>query len=85
MSIIRRCDPCGSDWKAKIQELWAKYQNVVKTVQFNGRMNYPDGILVVVGHAGLNRAILADYMSLPLKDVLRIPQEYACSVFLENR
>ena len=35
--------PCGSDWKAKIQELWAKYQNVVKTVQFNGTMNYPDG------------------------------------------
>ncbi len=49
------------------------------------RMNYPDGILVVVGHAGLNRAILADYMALPLRDVLRIPQEYACSVFLENR
>ena len=48
------------------------------------RMNYPDGILVVVGHAGLNRAILADYMALPLRDVLRIPQEYACSVFLEN-
>ena len=49
------------------------------------RMNYPVGILVVVGHAGLNRAILADYMALPLRDVLRIPQEYACSVFLENR
>lgn len=49
------------------------------------RMQYPDGLLVIVGHAGLNRTILADYMALPLSAVLDIPQPYACCSFLENR
>ena len=42
------CDPCKSDWKAKINELWAKYQNVVKTVRWYGKTNYPDGDGMVV-------------------------------------
>lgn len=37
------CDPCRSDWKAKINELWEKYQNVIKTVRFHGKTCYPDG------------------------------------------
>lgn len=40
---ISGCDPCKSDWKAKINELWAKYQNVVKSISWYGKTNYPDG------------------------------------------
>lgn len=40
---ISRCDPCKSDWKAKINELWAKYQNVVKSIGFMYNTYYPDG------------------------------------------
>ena len=40
----RKCDPCCSDWKAKLQELWEKYQNVVRGVKFgNQDTSYPDG------------------------------------------
>lgn len=40
---ISGCDPCKSDWKARINELWAKYQNVVKTVIMGGKAYHPDG------------------------------------------
>lgn len=40
---ISGCDPCKSDWKAKINEMWAKYQNVVKSVLMGGKTYYPDG------------------------------------------
>lgn len=40
---IHRCDPCSSDWKAKIAELWEKYQNVVKVISAEGTLYYPDG------------------------------------------
>ena len=40
---ISGCDPCKSDWKARINELWAKYQNVVKSVMMGGKAYYPDG------------------------------------------
>lgn len=43
MTSIQGCDPCKSDWKAKIAELWAEYQEVVKSVQINDVRRYPDG------------------------------------------
>ncbi|MDR1659009.1 MAG: histidine phosphatase family protein [Desulfovibrio sp.] len=46
------------------------------------RARFPDGLLLVVGHAGLNRVLLAEYLALPLPDALRIPQPYACLSFL---
>ena len=46
------------------------------------RACYPVGGLLLVGHAGLNRTLLARYLALPLSDLLRIPQPYACRVFL---
>jgi probable phosphoglycerate mutase len=46
------------------------------------RERHPDGPLLVVGHAGLNRVLLAEYLALPLRDALRIPQPYACLTFL---
>ena len=46
------------------------------------RLRFPDGLLLVVGHAGINRVLLAEYLALPLPDALRIPQPYACRAFL---
>ncbi|MFT4300482.1 MAG: histidine phosphatase family protein [Desulfovibrio sp.] len=46
------------------------------------RRHYPAGTLLVVAHAGVIRSLLACYMALPLDDVLRIPQEYACQTFV---
>ncbi len=49
------------------------------------RLQHPEGVIVFVGHAGLNRTMLADYLALPLKSVMDIPQDYACAAYLENR
>ena len=46
------------------------------------RARYPEGQLLLAGHAGLNRTLLVHYLALPLSDVLRIPQPYACRAFL---
>lgn len=37
------CDPCRTDWKSKINDLWERYQEVVKSVQINDVRRYPDG------------------------------------------
>lgn len=47
------CDPCCTDWKAKINELWQKYQGVVKGVRAGGQTAYPDGD----GIANLDNAV----------------------------
>ncbi len=39
--------------------------------------------IAIVAHAGVNRVILARYMSLPLKYVLDIPQPYGCCTLLQ--
>ncbi|WP_165174714.1 histidine phosphatase family protein [Desulfovibrio sp. ZJ369] len=46
------------------------------------RARYPEGQLLLAGHAGLNRTLLARYLALPLSEALRIPQPYACRAFL---
>ncbi|MDR1777271.1 MAG: histidine phosphatase family protein [Desulfovibrio sp.] len=46
------------------------------------RSRRSDGLVLAVGHAGLNKVLLAEYLALPLNDVLRIPQPYACRAFL---
>ena len=37
------CDPCKNDWKAKLNYLWERYQDAVRTVRLNGKVCYPDG------------------------------------------
>lgn len=66
-------------------ESFAMVQRRALVALLRARLKYPEGMLVVVGHAGVNRTILADYLALPLENVLRIPQGYACRAFLENR
>lgn len=46
------------------------------------RQRHPQGTLLCVAHAGVLRVLLARYLALPLDDVLRIPQHYACRCFL---
>ena len=36
-------DCCSSDWKNIVKQLWAKYQNVVKSIRVDQRNYYPDG------------------------------------------
>lgn len=49
------------------------------------RLNTPQGILAVIGHASFNRCVLSDYLALPLEEARRIPQAYGCAAYLENR
>ena len=46
------------------------------------RSFYPGATLLMVSHAGILGSLLAHYLALPLKDVLRIPQYYGCRAFV---
>ena len=46
------------------------------------RRLYPGATLLMVSHAGILGSLLAHYLALPLKDVLRIPQYYGCRAFV---
>ena len=46
------------------------------------RRRYPQGTLLMVSHAGILGSLLAHYLALPLKEVLRIPQHYGCRAFI---
>ncbi len=46
------------------------------------RRQYPEGVLLVVAHAGVIRSLLAHYMALPIEEALNIPQEYGCRTFV---
>ena len=46
------------------------------------RRRYPQGTLLMVSPAGLLGSLLAHYLALPLKEVLRIPQHYGCRAFI---
>ncbi len=63
-------------------ESFAQLQSRALDAVSRWRRHYPTGTLLVVAHAGVIRSLLAYYMALPLNDVLRIPQEYACQTFV---
>ncbi|MDR2573054.1 MAG: histidine phosphatase family protein [Desulfovibrio sp.] len=63
-------------------ESFAMLRQRALTAHARIRAQYPDGLLLIMGHAGLNRTLLAEYMALPLADALRIPQPHACRTFL---
>ena len=46
------------------------------------RRLYPGATLLMVSHARILGSLLAHYLALPLKDVLRIPQYYGCRAFV---
>lgn len=37
------CDPCCTDWKQKIKELWENYQEIIKGIKAGPDTVYPDG------------------------------------------
>lgn len=74
VDIARFCPPGG--------ESFAQVQQRALAALARWRARYPQGVLLLVAHAGLNRALLAAYLALPLADALRIPQSYACRAFL---
>ena len=41
--LRKSIDCCCNDWKNKLQELWEKYQGVVRSVKAGGTAYYPDG------------------------------------------
>ena len=42
----------------------------------------PGATLLMASHAGILGSLLAHYLALPLRDVLRIPQYYGCRAFV---
>lgn len=46
------------------------------------RQRYPEGLFLVVTHAGVMRVLLAQYLGLPLSAVWSIPKHYASRRFL---
>lgn len=42
------------------------------------RQRYPQGIVLVITHAGVMRVLLSHWMALPLAEAQRIPLGYAC-------
>lgn len=44
----------------------------------------PGECLLLVSHAGVLRTLLAHWLALPLTDVMRIPQHYACRIWLPD-
>ncbi|MDR1857097.1 MAG: histidine phosphatase family protein [Desulfovibrio sp.] len=48
------------------------------------RLRHPEGALLLVGHAGTHRTLVAWHLALPLEDVMRIPFPYGCMAMLEG-
>ncbi|WP_303866933.1 histidine phosphatase family protein [Desulfovibrio piger] len=46
---------------------------------------YPDECLLLVSHAGVLRTLLCHWLALPLAEVMRIPQHYACRIWLPGQ
>ena len=63
-------------------ESFMQAQRRALTAVARWRRLYPGATLLMVSHAGILGSLLAHYMALPLRDVLRIPQYYGCSAFV---
>ena len=63
-------------------ESFAKAQRRALAAVGRWRKRCPEGTLLVVSHAGILGSLLAHYMALPLRDVLLVPQHYACRAFV---
>lgn len=46
---------------------------------------YPGECLLLVSHAGVLRTLLCHWLALPLAGVMRIPQHYACRIWLPEQ
>ncbi|MBR2610064.1 MAG: histidine phosphatase family protein [Desulfovibrio sp.] len=46
---------------------------------------YPGECLLLVSHAGVLRTLLCHWLALPLAEVMRVPQHYACRILLPEK
>ena len=46
---------------------------------------YPGECLLLVSHAGVLRTLLCHWLALPLAEVMRVPQHYACRIWLPEQ
>ncbi len=46
---------------------------------------YPGECLLLVSHAGVLRTLLCHWLALPLAEVMRVPQHYACRIWLPEK
>lgn len=46
---------------------------------------YPGECLLLVSHAGVLRTLLCHWLALPLAEVMRVPQHYACRIWLPGK
>ncbi len=62
------------------------FNDLAKRVQkdlYKYLTKYEGKNIILMAHAGVNRVIIANYLSMPFKDVLDIPQPYACCTKIE--
>lgn len=52
---------------------------------FDGIVGRTPGDLLIIGHAGVNRALLCHVLGLPLARLFRLGQDYGCLNILERR
>jgi probable phosphoglycerate mutase len=64
---------CFADVAARVIPL---FEEIVRTSQ---------GDLLVVGHAGVNRVLLCHLLGMPLANLFRLGQDYACLNLIEHR
>lgn len=63
-------------------ESFAQAQRRALAAVARWRARCPEGTLLLVSHAGVLGSLLAQYMALPLRHVLLVPQHYACRAFV---
>jgi probable phosphoglycerate mutase len=51
---------------------------------FQEILDYTEGNILIVGHAGVNRVILCHVLGMPLQNLLRIGQDYGCLNLIDH-
>ncbi|MEE4112594.1 MAG: histidine phosphatase family protein [Desulfobacteraceae bacterium] len=91
MRDIRQRDPAS--WQARGENLaqfrppnGESFEDVQQRTlpAFQKLIGHDDPELIVVSHAGVNRAILCHLLGIPLANLFRIGQDYACLNVLET-
>jgi probable phosphoglycerate mutase len=75
---------CPASFRPEGGESFRDLRDRVLSAHAGMRARYPEGLLLIAGHAGVNRTLIAEYLALPLADLFSIPQPYACISLLEG-
>lgn len=72
--LAHYCPPGGESF----EDCQVRVRTTIDTI-----LAQPPGEYLIVGHAGVNRVILCDAFGVPLAELFRIVQDYACLNVLE--